>query len=128
MWNVLEFFTGFGDMLFQRDKESQSEELYHPEEVKPHKFSFRPQYLHEYIGQENAKELMKLNFEKIRTIKPVHFIISGSAGCGKSTLAYIIGNAIKFPIHTYIGGAFTMENLQELENKVWKENVKQKKK
>jgi len=86
---------------------------YASNQITPKKYSFRPRNLEEYIGQENAKELINLNIQKILTIKPVHFIISGSAGHGKSTLAYIIANMTKFKIHTYIGGSFTMENLQD---------------
>jgi Holliday junction DNA helicase RuvB len=58
------------------------------------KFIYRPQTLREYIGQENAKALIALNIRKIEQIKPVHFLISGSKGHGKTTLAYIIKNLL----------------------------------
>jgi Holliday junction DNA helicase RuvB len=51
--------------------------------------------------------------QKIREIKPVHFIISGSKGTGKSTLAYIIANELDFEISTYVAGSFTQDNLVE---------------
>lgn len=89
------------------------EEVYHSEQITPKKYSFRPQNLEQYIGQERAKELIKINLEKIRTIKPVHFIISGSKGTGKSTLAYIIAKELGLEIDTYVAGSFTMENLRE---------------
>ena len=86
---------------------------YTPEEVKPVKFIYRPKTLTEYIGQERAKELVNLTLEKIRTIKPIHILISGTKGCGKSTLANIIANELGFNINWTIGGAFTMEALQK---------------
>lgn len=88
-------------------------EEYHPLEVRPIKFNYRPQYLSEYVGQERAKDLINLTLEKIRTIKPIHILISGTKGCGKSTLAHIIANETKFDITWHIGGAFTMEALQQ---------------
>lgn len=78
---------------------------------KPVKFIYRPQTLNEYIGQERAKDLVRLNLEKIRTIKPTHLLISGNKGCGKSTLANIIANELGLPIMTYVAGSFTQENL-----------------
>jgi Holliday junction DNA helicase RuvB len=86
---------------------------YHSEQIAPKKYSYRPQTLEQYIGQENAKELVKLNIKKIKTMKAVHFVISGTRGHGKSTLAYIISNMLNFDISTYVGGSFTKENLQE---------------
>ena len=59
------------------------------------KFIYRPATLNEYIGQDNAKALIALNIRKIETLKPVHFLISGSRGHGKTTLAYIIKNLLK---------------------------------
>ena len=58
------------------------------EEVK--EFIFNPTTLTEYIGQEDAKKLVMLNIRKINEIKPVHFLISGLYGHGKTTLAHII--------------------------------------
>jgi len=61
-------------------------------DAKPKKFIYRPELLTQYIGQEKAKELVKLNLKKIKVLKPVHFLISGHRGCGKTTLAHIIKN------------------------------------
>jgi len=88
-------------------------EQYHSEQITPKKYSFRPKTLAEYIGQERAKELININLEKIRTIKPVHFIISGSKGTGKTSLANIISNELKANLNWYIAGAFTMDNLKK---------------
>jgi len=86
---------------------------YHPEEVTPAKFIYRPATLLEYIGQERAKDLINLTLAKIRNIKPIHILISGTKGCGKSTLANIIAHELGFEITWTIGGAFTMEALQK---------------
>jgi holliday junction DNA helicase RuvB len=67
------------------------------------KFIYRPQVLTEYIGQENAKNLISLNLKKINTLKPVHFLISGNKGHGKTTLAYIIKNMLQAKIIDRIG-------------------------
>jgi Holliday junction DNA helicase RuvB len=90
----------------------EEKQVYHANEVAPKKYSFRPQTLDQYIGQERAKSLIQMNLEKIRTIKPVHFIISGTKGHGKSTLAYIIAKELDFNIFTYVGGSFTLDNLR----------------
>ena len=90
---------------------------YHSEQIKPKTYSFRPQTLGQYIGQPRAKELININLQKIREIKFVHFIISGSKGTGKSTLAYIIANELGLPIMTYVAGSFTQDNLIEFISK-----------
>ena len=97
--------------IFVPIKEEKKE--YHSNQITPKKYSFRPQRLDEYIGQENAKEKIRLNVQKILTMKPVHTIISGTRGHGKSTLAYIIGNMVGMEIMTYVGGSFTIENLNQ---------------
>lgn len=94
-----------------REKFSPKKEDYKSDQISPRKYSFRPRTLSEYIGQERAKELINLNIQKILSIKPVHIIISGTRGHGKSTLAYIIAKQLNFNIFTYIGGSFTKENL-----------------
>jgi len=90
-----------------------SKKEYHSEEVRPIKFNYRPKFLSEYIGQERAKDLVNLNLEKIRKIKPVHFVISGHKGAGKSTLANVINNELLANMNWYIAGAFTMDNLKQ---------------
>jgi len=116
--SILEFITGFSDIIFKKEdnigqEQNIPEQKYQPEQITPKKYSFRPRNLDEYIGQENAKELTKLNLQKIINGKASHFIISGTKGTGKSTLAYIIANHLGFKIHTYIGGAFTFDNLNK---------------
>jgi Holliday junction DNA helicase RuvB len=96
-----------------KEKIGINEPQYHSEEVKPIRYNYRPQYLSQYIGQERAKDLVNLNLEKIKKIKPVHFVITGHKGAGKSTLANIISNELGAKLNWYIAGAFTMDNLKK---------------
>ena len=118
MIDILGMLVTMGDLILgkkdrNKDPISEEKEVYHSAQVNPMTYRFRPRNLEEYIGQNRAKELIKLNLKKIQTIKPVHFLISGTQGTGKSTLAYILANQLNFKIHTYIGGSFSMDNLRE---------------
>ena len=54
----------------------------------------RPQYLSEYIGQEKAKEILKVYIEAAKKRKEAldHVLLYGPPGLGKMTLAGIIAN------------------------------------
>ena len=54
----------------------------------------RPQYLSEYIGQEKAKEILKVYIEAAKKRKEAldHVLLYGPQGLGKTTLAGIIAN------------------------------------
>jgi Holliday junction DNA helicase RuvB len=87
---------------------------YHSEQIKPVDYSWTPKTLDQFIGNESAKNLVRLNLKKIKEIMPVHFLITASGkGVGKSTLAKIISYELNVPISWYVGGSFTMDNLKE---------------
>ena len=54
----------------------------------------RPQYLSEYIGQEKAKEILKVYIEAAKKRKEAldHVLLYGPPGLGKTTLSGIIAN------------------------------------
>jgi Holliday junction DNA helicase RuvB len=97
--------------ILELAKESFGFKVHKEEEIKPVKYMYRPQKLIEYIGQERAKDLVQLNLDKIKYLKPVHFIISGFKGCGKTTLANLIAKELDLEMFYQIGGVFTRENL-----------------
>jgi len=83
------------------------------------KFIFRPRTLEEYIGQEKAKKLIRLNIKKILELKPVHILISGHRGCGKTTLTHIIKNKLNANMIERIGGELTNpEQIVDLVNEI----------
>jgi len=100
-------------MSWGKEKLGIKSEPYHSEQIKPVKYNYRPTSLETYIGQEDAKSLVRLNLKKIRTIKPIHILISGHAGMGKTSLANVIGKELGFNVTYQIGGAFTMETLSK---------------
>ena len=64
--------------------------------------NLRPKSLEEYIGQENVKKQLKIFIEASkRRNKPIdHILLTGSAGLGKTSLAYVIAKELNKNIIT----------------------------
>jgi len=56
---------------------------------------YEPNTLQGYIGQESAKEQIKTTMKIIKELKPVHLLINGWAGCGKTLLAKILSKMLR---------------------------------
>ena len=71
--------------------------------------SLRPQYLREYIGQEKAKEILKVYIEAAKKRKEAldHVLLYGPPGLGKTTLAHIIATEMNTGIKITTGPALS---------------------
>ena len=86
-------------------------------------YSLRPQTLKEYIGQEKAKENLKVYIEAARARGEAldHVLFYGPPGLGKTTLAGIIANEMEVNLKITSGPAIEkpgemaaiLNNLQE---------------
>jgi len=124
MNKILEFIFGMGDLILDRDKQEETSIEEKPEEktnvpyinkeqIKPIKFIYRPDTLEKYIGQIQAKKLVRMALNVIINQKPLHFLITGHAGMGKTTLAQIIKNQLGYNFYSYVGNSFSKETLTD---------------
>ena len=77
------------------------------------KFMYRPETFDEYISQDKAKDKAKLTIELINKGFPRHFLLMGSAGYGKTTLAGIIAKILGFNFNVYVGSNFEIDTLND---------------
>src|SRR5471032_2122193 len=71
----------------------------------PFDISLRPPLFEEFTGQEKTVERLQLLVEAARQRGDAlqHILLSGPPGLGKTTLAYIIGNAMESEVKTTSG-------------------------
>jgi len=114
MFDVLDFL-GINQVLesFKNPQPKKPKEDEFIIKINPAKYIYRPQTFTQYIGQPEAKQKVMSELQLILRGSFSHFLISGNAGFGKTSLAYIIGNSLQVKPYYTIGRSFTKEVLQD---------------
>lgn len=83
-------------MTKKKDKDTRIDLSPEPQELETNEYSLRPTCLRDFIGQESAKENLKVFIEsaKKRKITMDHVLFSGPPGLGKTTLSQIISKEL----------------------------------
>lgn len=70
-------------------------------------YSLRPKTLADYVGQDKIKKNLEITIEAARQRhEPIeHILLYGAPGLGKTTLAHVIANETRAPIHVTSGPA-----------------------
>jgi Holliday junction DNA helicase RuvB len=121
--SILEFITGFSDIIFKKEdnigeepaisEQKTAQELYIQQPNQPVKFQYRPKNFEEYISQEKAKDKVKLTIDLIIRGFPKNFLLMGNSGHGKTTLAGIIANTLGFKFNIYVGSCFDIDTMND---------------
>ena len=96
-------------LTYRSDETATVDGAIQPDDRDPEILSLRPERLHEYVGQAEVVETLKIAIEaaKLRSEPLEHVIFHGPPGLGKTTLAHIIANEM--------GGTLTVTSGPALE-------------
>jgi len=106
-------FLGITQLLSWTDKKLSDQNNSVQSPLPNTKFSYRPQNFDEFISQEKAKDKIKLTIELINKGFPRHFLLTGGAGLGKTSMANIIANELGFNFVSYVGSSFNIFTMQD---------------
>lgn len=81
-------------------------------------FIYRPSTLEQFIGQETAKEKIKLVLNKAKNNIKSHIFIDGLKGHGKTTLIKIIAKTLNAKLIEKIGKQLDEENIIDIINEI----------
>jgi Holliday junction DNA helicase RuvB len=113
MFDILDILGITTLMETVKEKVFSKKEAHIAQSVAPVKYSYRPNTFEQYIGQESAKDKIRLTIQLINKGFPKHFLLTGNAGHGKTTMAGIIAKALGFNLNVYVGSSFDINAMQD---------------